>query len=227
MVENRAGGGGIIGTDAVAKAPADGYTMGVVAKSFTMQPLLQARMPYDVFRDLQPIMIAAWTPHIFVVHPSLPVRSIKDLIEHARANPGKLSFASAGPGTGQHLAGELFKSAVNINLVHIPYQGSAPAVTAMLGGHVGMMIGALPDVLPHVQAGKMRVIAVAMDKRAEAIKDLPAVSEAGVKGFDSWSWFGIVTAAAVPREIVNRISAEMNRQLRAPDARERLDALAL
>ncbi|MFM9968772.1 MAG: Bug family tripartite tricarboxylate transporter substrate binding protein [Burkholderiales bacterium] len=116
---------------------------------------------------------------------------------------------------------------VNVGLTHIPYQGSAPAVAAMLGGHVSMMIGALPDVLPHVQAGKMRAIAVAMDRRTDTLKDLPTVSEAGVKGFDSWSWFGMVTASGVPREIVNRIAAEMNKQLRVVEVRERLDGLAL
>jgi tripartite-type tricarboxylate transporter receptor subunit TctC len=227
VVENRAGGGSIIGTDVVAKSSPDGHTMGVAANSYTIQPSLQAKMPYDIFKDLQPVALLAWTPHILVLHPSIPAKSVKELIEFARANPGKVSYASVGPGTGQHLAGEMFKAGTNVDIVHVPFQGSAPAVAAMLGGHVSMMIGALPDVQPHVQAGKMRAIAVAMDRRIDAVKDLPTVSEAGVKGFDSWSWFGMITPAAVPRDVVGRINAEINRQLRTPEARERLDALGL
>jgi tripartite-type tricarboxylate transporter receptor subunit TctC len=227
VIENRAGGGGIIGTDAIAKSAADGHSMGVVANSYTIHPLLQAKLPYDIFKDLQPVALLAWTPHILVVQPSLPIKSVQELIDFARANPGKLSYASVGSGTTLHLAGEMLKSAAKVDIVHVPFQGSAPTITAMLGGHVSMMFAALTDVQPHVQTGKMRALATGTARRVDAIKDLPTANEAGLKGFDSWSWFGMVAPAAVPRDLVARINAEINRQLRSPEARERLDTLGL
>jgi tripartite-type tricarboxylate transporter receptor subunit TctC len=225
VVENRAGGSGIIGIDAIAKAAPDGHTMGVVTNSLTITPYLHSKLPYDVFKDLQPVALLGWTAHTLVVHPSVPARSVQELVELARANPGKLTYASVGAGTALHLAGEMLKSAAKVDIVHVPFQGAAPANTALLGGHVSMMFAALADVQPHVQAGRMRAIAIG--RRVESMKGVPTVSESGLNGFDSWSWFGMLAPAAVPRDLIARINAETNRQLRSAEARERLDTFGL
>ncbi len=227
LVENRPGGGSMIGTDHVAKSAPDGHTIGLVAGSFVIQPLLQPKMPFDIFKDLQPVTLATWTPHVLVVHPSVPASTVKELIAHARAYPAKLGFASVGPGSGQHLAGELFKSMAQVDIVHVPFQGSAPAVNAMLGGHVGMMIGALPDVQPHIRSGKMRVLAVATQQRLEGMPEVPTVNEEGLKGFESLAWFGLVAPAAVPAAVIARINAELVRHLQRAEVRALLAGLGM
>ena len=227
LVENRPGGGAMIGTDHVAKSAPDGHTIGLVAASYVIQPILQSKMPFDIFKDLQPVTLATWQPHVLVVHPSVPAQSVKDLIGYAKANPGKLGFASVGPGSGQHLSGETFKSMAGVDIVHVPFSGSAPAVNAMLGGHVGMMIGALPDVQPHIRSGKMRVLAVASLQRVDSMPDVPTVSESGLKGFESIAWFGFFAPSAVPRPVIGQIHAGLTRQMQKPDVREQLVGLGM
>jgi tripartite-type tricarboxylate transporter receptor subunit TctC len=156
IVENRPGGGTVIGTDFAAKAVPDGHTVLMVANSFTIQPAVQPRLPYDIVRDFAPLTLAATTPHLLVVHPSLPVRSVQELAVIGRRRPGELNYASVGPGTAQHLAGEMYRLQAGIQLVHVPFQGSAPAVQAMLGGHIELMFANLTDVAPHLKAGRMR-----------------------------------------------------------------------
>ena len=227
LVENRPGGGAMIGTDHVAKSAPDGHTIGLVAASYVIQPILQSKMPFDIFRDLQPVTLATWQPHVLVVHPSVPAQSVQELISYARANPGKLGFASVGPGSGQHLSGETFKSMAGVDIVHVPFQGSAPAVNAMLGGHVGMMIGALPDVQPHIRSSKMRVLAVASLDRVVSLPDVPTVNESGLKGFESIAWFGFVAPSAVPRPVIGQIQSGLVRQMQKPDVREQLVVLGM
>jgi tripartite-type tricarboxylate transporter receptor subunit TctC len=227
IVENRPGGGTVIGTDFAAKAVPDGHTVLMVANSFTIQPAVQPRLPYDIVRDFAPLTLAATTPHLLVVHPSLPVRSVQELAVIGRRRPGELNYASVGPGTAQHLAGEMYRLQAGIQLVHVPFQGSAPAVQAMLGGHIELMFANLTDVAPHLKAGRMRAVAVATAQRIEGWPDLPTLQESGFAGFESASWFGALTNAAVPAEVARRLSAEIARAVRASEARERLAQLGL
>ncbi len=227
IVENRPGGGTVIGTDFAAKAIPDGHTVLMVANSFTIQPAVQARLPYDIARDFAPLTLAATTPHLLVVHPSLPARSVRDLTDIAKRRPGELNYASVGPGTAQHLAGEMYRLQAGVKVVHVPFQGSAPAVQAMLGGHIEWMFANLTDVAPHVKAGRLRAVAVATAQRIEGWADLPTLQESGFAGFESSSWFGALTNAAVPPDVVRRLSAELVRAVRSAEARDRLGSLGL
>lgn len=227
VVENRAGGGTVIGTEFVAKSAPDGHTLLMVANSFTIQPAVQARLPYDIARDFAPLTLAATTPHLLVVHPSLPARSVRELTAIARARPGQLNYASVGPGTAQHLAGEMYRLQAGVKVVHVPFQGSAPAVQAMLGGHVEMMFANLTDVAPHVRAGRIRAVAVATAQRLEGWPELATLQEAGFEGFESSSWFGALAPAAVAPEVTRRLAGELARAARSPEARERLASLGL
>jgi tripartite-type tricarboxylate transporter receptor subunit TctC len=164
---------------------------------------------------------------VFVVHPSLPVKTVKDVIALAKARPGELTYASIGTGTPQHLAGEMFKQIAKIDLVHVPYQGGAPAVTAMLGGHVSMMFVNLAEVQPYIEVGRMRLIAVATAKRVETFKQVPTMTESGVPGFDSTSWFGMVAPAGTPKEIIAKLQADIAKTLQMPDIRANLVAQGL
>ncbi len=223
IVENRPGVGGNIGSDAVAKSAADGYTllMGTVG-THGINVSLYKKMPYDAVKDFAPITLVAAVPNILVVHPSLPVKSVKELIEYAKANPNKLNFASAGNGTSIHLCGELFKTMAGVSMTHVPYKGSAPAVTDLIGGQVHLMFDNMPSSLPHVKAGKLRALAVTSAKRSPAAPDLPTIAEAGVPGYDATSWFGVLAPAGTPREIVTKLNQEIVRILALPEIKERL-----
>ncbi len=227
LVENRPGGSTIIGTEFVARAPADGYTLLMMAATFVINPSLRAKMPFDTLKDFAPVTKLAQTPNVFVVHPSLPVKTVKDVIALAKARPGELTYASIGTGTPQHLAGEMFKQIARIDLVHVPYQGGAPAVTAMLGGHVSMMFVNLAEVQPYIEVGRMRLIAVATAKRVETFKQVPTMTESGVPGFDSTSWFGMVAPAGTPKEIIAKLQADIAKTLQMPDTRANLVAQGL
>ncbi len=221
FVDNRGGAGSTLGTDLAAKSPPDGHTLLGVAVPFAVNASLYSKLPYSTERDFVPIIYAGFTPNMLVVHPSLPVKTIGDLIALAKAKPGQLDYASTGAGTSNHMSMELFKMMTKTDILHVPYKGSAPALTDLMGGHVMMIFDNMPNVLPHVKGGRMRGIAVTSLKRSALAPELPTVDESGVPGYDVLVWFGVMAPAGVPREIVARLNAEINKILLMPDVRER------
>jgi tripartite-type tricarboxylate transporter receptor subunit TctC len=220
VVENRPGGNTIIGTEAAAKSPPDGYTLFGAALPFAVIQSLY-KTPFDVTKDFAPITLAGVTPNLLVAHPSVPFNDVKGLIAYAKANPGKLNYASTGNGTSNHLSFELFKSMTRTFVTHIPYKGSAPAVTDLIGGQVQVMFDNTPNVLPHVKAGKLKALGVSSKTRSPLAPEIPAVDEAGVPGYDVSVWFGVLTVAGTPREVVQRLNAEMVKILMSPEIKER------
>jgi len=227
LVENRPGASTILGTEAVARAPADGHTLLMMAATFVITPLLRQKMPYDTQRDFQPVSLIANTPNVLVANPALPARTVKELVALAKKQPGVLTYGSIGLGTPQHLSGEMLKVNAGIDMVHVPYQGGAPAAQALLGGHVGLMFVNLAEVQGFIDAGRMRLLAVATANRVPSLKDVPTMTEAGVPGFDSTSWFGMAAVTGVPRDVVNRWQAEIARVVKLPEVRETLTATGL
>ena len=221
VVENKPGANTMIGNDFVAKSPPDGHTLLVVAFPFAVAPSLLRNMPYDTVKDFAPVALAAQSPNLLVVNPSLPVKSVGELIALAKAKPNSLSYASTGNGSSNHISMELFKSVAGVQIVHIPYKGSAPAVTDLLGGQVHLMFDNVPNVLPHVKAGKLTALGQTGVKRSALISDIPTVAEAGVPGYEVTVWFGLVAPAGTPREVIQKLNAEMLRILAMPDVRER------
>ena len=224
LVENRAGGGGNIGSDIVAKAPPDGYTMvmGFIG-SHAVNPFLIRNMPYDPQRDFVPVAMVIEAEGLLAVHPSVPVNSVAELLALARAQPGKLSYASGGIGTSSHLAGELFKSMTGADIVHIPYKGNAPAIADLIGGQTQLTFATMPTVLPHVRAGKLRGLAVIGATRSAALPQLPTIAESGVPGFSVNNWIGLFAPAGTPNEIVRKVNAEVMRIMRLPEVARRMD----
>lgn len=214
VIDNRPGAGGSIGTDIVAKAPADGYTLllGTVA-THSINPSLYARLPYDAVKDFAPISLLATLPNVLVVNPSLPVRSVRELVALAKAKPGTLTFASGGNGTTHHLSGELFKRMAGVDMTHVPYKGNAPAIADVLGGQVSMMFDNIGNSLPHIKAGKLRALALTGAVRAPVLPSLPTLTELGFAGFNITSWFGLFAPAGTPQPIVERLNTEVNRAL--------------
>jgi len=221
IVENKPGANTVIGSDHVAKSQPDGYTLLIVAFPFAVTPSLIKNMPYDTVKDFQPVILAATSPNLLVVNPQVPIHTVKELIAAAKAKPQSLSYASTGNGSSNHISMELFKSLAGVDIVHIPYKGSAPAVTDLLGGQVQVMFDNVPNVLQHVKAGKLRALAVSGAKRTSLAPDIPTVAEAGVPGYELTVWFGLVAPAGTPREIVQKLNAESLRILAMPDVRER------
>ncbi len=227
VVENRTGAGGNIGMEVVAKAPADGYVIGMGSiGTHAINPSVYAKMPFDPVRDFAPITFVASNINVLVVHPSVPAQNVQQFIAYAKSNPGKLSFGSAGTGTSQHLAGELFKQLTGIEMTHVPYKGAAPALSDMIGGQLPLMFVDISASLGHIRSGKLRALGVTTRERTPLL-DVPTVIEQGVPDFDVNGWFGLFAPARTPREIVVRLHAESVKALRLPATRERLQNLGL
>ena len=223
VVDNRPGAGGNIGADIVAKSSPDGYTlvMGTIG-THAINATLFSRLPYDPIRDFAAVAFVVGADGLLVVHPSLPVKSTKELIALARNKPGALTYASAGAGTTSHLAGELFKSMTKTAITHVPYKGNVPAITDLLSGQTTMLFATLPTVLPQVQAGRLRPLAVLGSIRSAALPSMPTLAEAGLKGFEVSNWTGVFAPAGTPAAIVTRLNAEIVRVMRLPEVQERL-----
>ena len=227
LIENKPGAGSIIATQYVQRAPADGYTLLVMAPSFLVNPMLQPEAKYDAAKDFAPVALVLTSPLVLVVNSSLPARSVKELAELARSSPGRFSFATVGPATTQQMIGEMLRMEAGIDWVYAPYPGGAPAVTALLGGHVSAVIGNYSEVSQQVAAGKLRALAVGSRERLEVLKDVPTLTELGYVAIDGTIWFGIVAPAGTPRETIQRLQADIGRALQVPAVREKLVAQGL
>ena len=221
IVENRPGGNTLIATEMAAKSPPDGYTLFGAALPFSVIQSLY-KTSFDVTKDFAPITLAGITPNLLVANPGVPFNDVKGLIAYARANPGKLNYASTGNGTSNHLSFELFKAMTKTQVTHVPYKGSAPAVTDLIAGQVQVMFDNTPNVLPHVKAGKLKALGVSSKARSAFAPDVPSVDEAGVPGYDVTVWFGVLTVAGTPPDIVKRLNSEMVKILTAAEVKERI-----
>ena len=227
FVESRSGGSAMIGTDFVAKSPPDGYTLLLSASSeVSMNVVLFKKMPYDPVRDLQPVTLVGTTPPLLLAHPSLPVKSVKELVALARARPGALNYASIGSGSPQHFAGELMKTTFRIDMVHVPYKGAAPALIDMIGGHVPIGLVAPTVSLPHVRSGRLRALGVTSAQRSGSMPDIPTIAEQGAPGFDIVQWYGVWLPARTPREIADKLQGEIVRIVQSPEYRQRQQEVA-
>ena len=225
VVDNKPGAGGNIGIDAVAKSPPDGYTIGLGQTSnLAINPTLYAKLPYDPLKDLVPIVLVADAPLVMVVPANSPFKTVADVVAAAKKKAGDVTFGSPGNGTVAHLTGELFQMAAGVKFQHIPYKGSAQALTDLMGGQVQVYMSSIPTALSHIKGGKLRALAVTSPKRAPSLPDVPTIAEAGYKGFDANTWFGLVAPAGTPAPIVAKINAEVNRILKMPDVKEKFAA---
>ena len=224
VVENKAGAGGNIGAAFAAKAAADGHTlfMGTVG-THAINASLYKKLPYDPIKDFAPLTRVAMVPNLLVAHPSQPFKTVQEMIAYAKANPGKINFGSPGNGASPHLSGELFKSMTKVDMVHVPYKGSAPAVSDLLGGQISIMFDNLPSVIPHVRGGKLRAIAISTAKRSADLPDVPTIAEAGVPGYEATSWFGMFAPAATPKPVLDKISAALGKVLANAEVKKKID----
>lgn len=228
VVDARPGAGGTLGTEVAAKSPPDGYTLFMANNStHGSNPATYAKLPYDAVKDFAPITFAASVPYALIVHPSIPVKNVKELIAFAKAHPGQLNYASAGNGSTHQFCAELLKSMAGIDMTHIPYKGSTPAVAAVLGGEVSLMFANVTDITPHMKSGKFKVLAVTVPKRSSMLPDVPTIAEAALPGFEIRSWFGLLAPAGTPKPIIDRLNTETVKVLNRPDIKSTLAASGL
>ena len=226
LVDNRPGAGGMVGSDLAAKAPADGYTLLMSSSGpLAVNPGLYSKLPYDPAKDFAPITLTAMVPLFLVANPSFPPNTVRELVAYAKANPGKVSYASGGNGVTNHLAMEMFKSVASVYMVHIPYRGGPPALTDLIGGQVSVMFETGPGALPFVKTGKLKALAVGSTARSSAVPSLPTVAESGLPGFDAVAWIGLLAPRGTPQAIITRLNTEVTRILKLPEIRERFLAL--
>jgi tripartite-type tricarboxylate transporter receptor subunit TctC len=226
VIENRAGAGGNIGTEAVAKSPADGYTLLVASASTAINTTLIPNLPWDFSRDFAPVVLMVVNNHLLAAHPSVPANKVQELLALAKAKPGAITYASYGPGSSAHLTAELFKLMAHVDLLHVPYKGAAPAVNDLLGGQVNIMFADVAALLPHIKSGKLKALGIASAKRFEGLPEVPTIAESGVPGFEAGGFLGLVAPAGTPAAIVNALNAAGQKSLAMPEVRERLMALA-
>ena len=225
VIDNRGGGGGNIGSDLVAKAAPDGYTlvMGIVG-THAINASLYSKMPYDTVKDFAPVTLTGAATIVLVAHPSVQAKSVKELIALGKSRPGKINWASPGSGTPHHLAGELFKTMTGIGMVHIPYKGAAPAVIDLLGGQVSLAFVSLPAALPHIKAGKLTALGISAPQRSAVAPEVPTIAESALAGYELENWYGVLAPAGTPREIVNQLNREIVKALQMPEVNERLNS---
>lgn len=222
--ENRPGAGGNVGTEYASKQAADGYTIVLGSPSLSISPSLYKKLAYDPITDFAPISMVAQIPNVLLVHPSVPAKTLKELVQLAKANPGKLNFGSGGLGTSNHLGSELFKSLAGLNIVHVPYKGSNEAMVGMMGGHVDMVVIGVPPTLPHIKAGRVKPLAVLAAERVPYLPDVPTARQAGIANYEVTTWYVLVVPAGTPRDIIVRLNAEWIKLVETPDAREKMQA---
>lgn len=224
IVENRSGAGGLVGIEAVARATPDGYTLLLVSGSLTIIPSLFPNVRYDPVKDFTPVTLATRQPYIAVVHPSLPAKNIRELIALARARPGQVTYASAGSGGAGHLGMELLKTMVKVNIVHIPYKGSGPALIDVLGGHVSLMFASAPSAMPHIKTGRLRALAMTGSQQSAAVPGVPTIAESGLPGFETYGWYGVLAPAGTAPPIIARVHGAIIKAMAAPEVMERIVA---
>ncbi len=224
VVENRAGATGTIGADVLAKSPADGYTLMMGhANSHAIAPNLMAKLPYDPIKDFAPVSYVGYVPNVLSLHPSVPARSMKELVTLLKNNPGKYTYASSGNGSSQHLSGEMFKLLTGTSILHVPYKGSGDAIKDLIAGTVSMNFDTMPPVLEHIKAGKLRGLGISTPKRLAQLPDVPTFAEEGLTGFEILNWYGVMAPAATPKDLVMKLSADINKAMREPDVKARLE----
>lgn len=226
VVENRPGAGGSIAGESVARSPADGYTLFVGSTGpLAINASLYSKLPYDPIADFAPVSLAVLVQNVLVVRAGLPAKTVGELLELARREPGRITYASSGNGTSLHLGGELLKSMAKVDLTHVPYKGGAPAIADLIGGQVDMMLAVAPDAMPHIKSGRVSALAVAGATRSPSLPDLPTIAEAGVPGYEASAWYGFVAPAGTPSAVVATLNKAINQALGAPEVRERLNPL--
>lgn len=226
-VDNKPGVSGILGTDIVAKSPADGYTLILIVSSHVTSPLLRKEVPYDPMKDFVPIGVVGYTPFMVVSNPNLPVKSVQELVAHAKSNPGKVAFASPGHGTSHHLGFQMFLTMAGIEMLHVPYKGGAPAVNDLLGGQVSVYMDTVNGLEQHVKSGKLRALGVSTQKRVPTLPDVPTLAESGYPDYELVGYWGVLAPAGTPKAVVDKLNRELNKAVARPDTQESLRAMGL